>query len=56
MLRVLHDSFTGDTGKVIDLFDLPAPALGIAQSTVFMMLRAVALGGVFGGNAYPDAF
>ena len=47
-LRVLHDGLAALAGEVIHLFDRPAAAPGVASRPFLVMLRAFALGLVFG--------
>ena len=55
-LRVLHDRLPGDAFEAIDLADLPAAGLRIALAPHLVVLRALALGLVFGRDPNPDAY
>jgi hypothetical protein len=52
--RVGHDRFAGDTGQVVQGHYFPPADLGVGAGAVLVVLRALALGLVFGRDPDPD--
>jgi hypothetical protein len=52
---MIHDSFAALSGEVVNFDNGPPSDLGVGAAPFQVMLRAFAIGLVFGGNSYPDA-
>src|SRR5690349_3103967 len=53
--RVIHHRLSRDTGEVVDFLDRPRIEFGVFAGTLFVVLRTVALGLVFGRDTNPNA-